>query len=128
MDVLRHVQSRAGMPAGAVQDEHDLLLGSGADGRSKGCEFCLEEGDGDAGGEVEDGPARTDRGGMDEADEVAPLIAMLDRRVLRALAGKGPDLLEDGLQADAVLVQRPRRDHRLRMGSGHITAQLADPL
>lgn len=66
-------------------------------------------------------------GGMDEAHQVEPLIAMLDRRV-RALAGKGPDLLEDGLQADAVLVQRPRLDRRPRMGSGHITAQLADPL
>ena len=38
MDVLRHVQSRAGMPAGTVQDEHDLLLGSGA------CERCQEVG------------------------------------------------------------------------------------
>jgi hypothetical protein len=52
---------------------------------------------------------------MDEAEEVAPVVAVLDRS-----AGpppvEAPDLLEDRFQADAVLVDRPELDARLREG------------
>src|SRR5271165_5668163 len=55
------------------------------------------------------------RGGMDKADQIAPVIAMLDRRN-GALSVKAPDLLQDGLEADAVLIHRPQLD--LRRGKG----------
>jgi hypothetical protein len=69
MDMLRHAQPHAGMPAGAVEHEDDLLGRTGTDGTSKGSELHLKEGNADRRGEMEDGAAG---GGMDEADEVAP--------------------------------------------------------
>jgi hypothetical protein len=35
MDVLGHAQPQARVPAGAIQDEDDLLLGAGADRRGE---------------------------------------------------------------------------------------------
>ena len=46
------------MPAGTVQDEHDLLVGTRADLTGKRISFRLEERDTDRGGEVEDGAPR----------------------------------------------------------------------
>ena len=103
---------RAGVPAGAVQDEHDLLGGAGADRAGEGGELDLEERDLTAGGQVEERPAR---GGLDEADEVAPFEAVLHRRD-RPLPVEAPDLVQDGLQADAVLVGRPELDCGLGVG------------
>ena len=54
---------------------------------------------------------------MHEADEVAPLVAVLHRRD-RAFAAEAPDLLEDGLQPDAMLVDGPELDLRLGEGGG----------
>jgi hypothetical protein len=58
---------------------------------------------------------------MDEADEVAPRIAMLDRseRSSGALAGDGgqsPDLAQEWLESDPVFVNRPQLDGRLGEG------------
>ena len=69
VDVLRHAQAKAGVPAGAVEHEHDLLARAGADHFGEGGELDFEGRDGDAGGEVEE---RTARGRVDEADEVPP--------------------------------------------------------
>src|SRR5215467_14071237 len=68
MDVVRHPQAQAGVPARAVKDEDDLLAWPGADCAGKGGELRLEVGDADAGRQVEDGaPA----GRVDDADDAA---------------------------------------------------------
>jgi hypothetical protein len=54
-------------------------------------------------------------GGMHEANQIAPGIAMLDRGEL-ALTGQRPDLVQDGLQTNAVFVNGPELDARLRKG------------
>jgi hypothetical protein len=91
--VLRHAELRAGVPASAIEDEHDLFGRAGAGCTGKGGQLDLEEGDRDTGGQL---PQRAARGGMDKADEVAPLIAVQHRRD-RAFAVEAPDLLEDRL-------------------------------
>ncbi len=48
---------------------------------------------------------------MDEADEIAPLVAMLDQRD-RPLAVKAPDLVQNRLEANAVLIHGPQLDLR----------------
>ena len=110
--VLGHAKLGTGVPAGAIQHEHDLFGGTGASSTGKGRQLDLEERDGDAGSEM---PPRATRGGMDEADEIAPLIAVLHRRD-RTFSVEAPDLLEDGLQPDAMLVRGPELD--LRSGEG----------
>src|SRR5260370_40539399 len=65
---------------------------------------------------------RAARGGMDEADEVAPFKAVLHRGE-GALAVKTPDVVQDRLEADAVLVDRPQLDGRLWEGRCHVPQQ-----
>ena len=55
---------------------------------------------------MKDGAAR---GGMDEADEIAPLVAVLHGSE-GALAVETPHLVQDRLQPDAVFVDRPELD------------------
>ena len=114
VDVRGHAQSGAGVPAGAVQDEDDLLGRAGADLAGEGGEFGLEERDAHRRGEVEEGAPG---GRLDEADEVAPLVAVLDRGD-RSLPVETPDLLQDRLQPDAVLVGRPELDLGVGEGGG----------
>ena len=52
---------------------------------------------------------------MDKTDQVAPVIAMLHRSN-GALPVKAPDLLQDRLEADAVLIHGPQLHLRLREG------------
>lgn len=52
---------------------------------------------------------------MDEADQVAPLVAVFDGRE-GALAVETPHLVQDGFEANAVLVGGPQFD--LRLGEG----------
>lgn len=79
MDMLGHPPSAAGVPARAIQDQHDLFVRTGANRAGEGHSFGLEERDGDTGGEREDDALR---GGMHKAGEGAPRIAVLvlDRR------------------------------------------------
>src|SRR5260221_11235825 len=58
---------------------------------------------------------RTAGGGMHEADEIAPLEAVLDGRQ-RLHAVQSPGLTHDGLEADPVLVDCPEFDRRSREG------------
>ncbi len=121
MDVLGHAQPQAGMPASTVEDEHDLFGRTGADLACEGGQLSLKELDRYRGGEMEDGAPG---GGMDEADEVAPREAVLDRRE-GTLAVAAPHLMQDRLEANAVLVDRPQLDRRLRKGSRDCTEQWA---
>jgi hypothetical protein len=112
MDMRRDTQLAAGMPPRAIQYQHDLLARAGTDLARKLGQFDLKERNGDTRRQVKDG---TPRGGMDKAHKIAPIVAMLHRRG-RAYAVETPDLLEDRLQPDAVLVDRPELDARLRVG------------
>src|SRR5258708_21244175 len=68
---------------------------------------------------MKDGAAR---GGMDEPDQVAPVIAMLDRRA-RALPIEAPDLVQDGFQANAMLIGGPEFDLGVRKRGRHRAQQ-----
>jgi len=103
VDVLGDAQARTGVPAGAVQDEHDLRVRPGAHRFRELGQFHLEEGDRDARGQMED---RATGGGMDEADDVAPSEAVAHAGD-RTPADGGPDPSQQRLQADTVLVSGP---------------------
>lgn len=77
MDVLGDAQVEAGVPTRAVENQHNLFTRPSAHLAHEGGEFDVEERDADRRGEMEDGAPG---GGMDKTDEIAPLIAMLDRR------------------------------------------------
>lgn len=119
MDVVGDAQPGAAMPARAVQDEHDLLGGAGADRASKGRQLDLEQRNGDGRGEMEHGAPR---GGMHEPDQVAPVEAVLNGGG-GALPVEAPDFVQDGLQADAVLIDAPQLEGGLREGSRYLSQQ-----
>ncbi len=52
---------------------------------------------------------------MHKPDEIPPLVAMLHGRS-RSLAVEAPDFVQDRFQADAVLIDCPELDTRLRVG------------
>jgi hypothetical protein len=110
MDVLRHPQLDTRVPARPVQYQHNLFGGTGADRLGERRQLHLKEGDADRRGQMKDGATR---GRMDKADQLAPLEAMLDRSE-RALAVKAPDLVQEWLEADAMLVDRPDFDLGVR--------------
>src|SRR5258708_24212559 len=103
MNVLWHMEPRAGVPPSAVEDQHNLFARTGTDFFSKRSQFRFKERDRDRGGQVEDGATR---GGVHTTDEVAPLVAVLDRGE-GALAVEAPDLLQDRLQSNPMFVHRP---------------------
>jgi hypothetical protein len=114
VDVLRDAHLNAGVPAGAIQDEDDLLGGASTDLARELGQLDREERDGDACRQMNDGAAR---GRVDKPDEVTPVVAVLDRR-RGTPPVEAPDFLENGLQADAVLVSevdRPALDACLRV-------------
>lgn len=115
MHMVGDAQPHAAVPASPVQDEHNLLGGTRPDLLGEGFQLDFEEGDADGGRQMEDRPTR---GRMDEADQIAPVIAVLHRR-RRALAVETPDFLQDRFQADPVLIDGPEFDTRLRVGGGN---------
>ena len=62
---------------------------------------------------------------MDKTDQVAPVIAVLNRGD-GTLAVKAPDLLQDGLEPDAVLIHGPQFYLRLREGGRYGLDEWAD--
>lgn len=54
---------------------------------------------------------------MDEADEVAPVVTVLDRGE-RLLAVEAPDFVQDRLEPDPVLIHCPQFDGCVGEGSG----------
>jgi len=101
MHMLGHAQPHALVTVGAIQDEDDLFDRTGADLAGKGRQFHLEEWDADRRGQMKDGAPR---GGMDKPHEVAPLEVVLDWCEW-ALPVETPDLVQDRLQSDAMLVR-----------------------
>ena len=108
--MLGHAQPQAGVPAGPIQHEHDLLRRTRADLTGEGGELDFEERDADAGRQVKDRPAR---GGVHKADEIPPGEAVPHWRH-RALPDGSPDAPEEWLQADAVFIGRPHLNARRR--------------
>ena len=109
VDMVGDAQLAAGMPPGAIQDEHDLLVWAGADLARELGQFHFEERNGDTRRQMKAGAPR---GGMHKTDEIPPIVAVLDRSRW-AHAVETPHLLEDRFQPDAVLIDRPELDARL---------------
>lgn len=112
VDMLGGTQLDTAVPAGPIEDQDDLLGGARADLAGEGDEFHLKERDRDRGGQVEDGAAQ---GRVHEADQIAPGVAMLDRRG-RAAAVKTPDFVEDRFETNPMLIDRPEFDLGSREG------------
>jgi hypothetical protein len=110
--MVGHAQFDAGVPAGAVEHQHDLLGGTGSHCSREGGQLDFKERDADAGGQVKDGPPR---GGVHEADQIAPGIPMADQGN-GALADRGPDPAQQRFEADPMLIDGPQFDLRLREG------------
>lgn len=97
--MIRHAQLDARMPSRAIEHQDNLLGGTGQHLASERGQFHFKHGDTDGGRQMTDSPTG---GRMDEADEVAPVVAVLHGRQ-RALAVEAPHFVQEGLQADAVL-------------------------
>ncbi len=101
MEVVGNAQVNAAMPARAVEDQDNLLGGTCSHLLGKRGQFHLKHGNADRGGQMEDRAARS---GMDEADQVAPLVAMLDGGD-GTLTVKTPHFVEDRFEANAVFIR-----------------------
>ncbi len=77
MHVLGHAELAAFVPAGPIQDEHDLLVRAGVDLAGERLQLDLEERDTDGRGQLKDGAPR---GGLHKADQGAPFKAVLHGR------------------------------------------------
>lgn len=104
--MLGHAEFAAGMPASPVEDQHDLFGGPSADLAGELGQFHLKEGEVDRRGQVEN---RTPRGRVNEADEIAPGIAVLHWSH-GTLTNWRPDPPQNRLEADAMLVDGPEFD------------------
>ena len=98
------------MPARPIEDEHDLLAGTGSRLARELGEFDFEERDADRGRQVEDGPTR---GGMDKADQIAPREAVLNNR-RGALPNGCPHPTQQWLEANAMFVRGPQLNAGVR--------------
>jgi len=120
VDVVGDAQAHAGgLPAGAIEHQHDLFGRTSADLAGEGGELHLEERDRDAGRQVEEGATR---GGMDEAHQVAPFEAVLHGGA-GPLANRCPDAPEERFQANAMFVGGPELHLGVGEGRGHRSEQ-----
>jgi hypothetical protein len=123
VDMLGHVHLGTVVPASAVKHEHDLFGRTGADRRGERFKFHREELNVHGCRQV---PHGAPRGGMHKPHQIAPVIPMLDGGD-GALAGQRPDSLEDRLEPDAVLVDRPQLNGRLAESGRNRAQQRAQP-
>lgn len=120
VDVVGHAQFDARVPASAIQHQHDLLVGSGPRLLGESSELDLEDLDTHIRGEVEKGATR---GGMDEADEVAPGEAVLYDGVESRTATRRPDAPEQRFEANSMLVGGPELDPGMGKRGGHLAQE-----
>src|SRR3954466_15904866 len=119
-DALRHDQVRFGVPAGAVEPEHDDAIPSrpGLTGKQRQ-EPCEER----LGHPLRDVPKGLARGRLDEGGGVQPLVPGLTQRDRPRTFGR-PHPPDDRLQPEAVLVGGPDLDRLVRV----LSARLSDGL
>ena len=100
------------MEAGIVEQQHDPLLGSGADRGGEGREQASEQRLGHAVAQV---PDRFAGGGAYKGRDVEPLEAVVTE-CRRALPLGGPHRAQDRLQTEAVLIGAEHLDRHARVG------------
>ena len=115
-DALRHSQVRRGVPAGAVEPQHDDPLPSrpGLTGK-QGQEPCEER----LGDPVRHGPEGLARDRLDEGGDVQPLVPVMAEGD-RPLTFGRPHPPDDWLQPNAVLVRGPDLDRLVRVLGSHL--------
>ena len=121
-DPVRHNQVGRGVPAGAVENEHDDAIPSrpglaGKQGQERGEERL--------GHPVRDVPEGLARGRLHEGGHVQPLVAVVTHRD-RPLTLGGPHPPDDRLQADAVLVRGPDLDRLVRVLGSRVSDGLLE--
>ena len=122
VDVVGHTQALGAVPARPIQHEHDLLAWCWLPTwRAKAASSASKSGMLTDGRQMKDGASR---GGMDEAHQIAPFVAVLHGSE-GTLAVDTPDLVQDGLQANAVFVDRPQLDGGVGEGRRHLAQQRA---
>ena len=114
---------RLGVPAGAVEDEDDDPVASGAGLAGEEREGVLEELLVDAGREVPEALAGCGRDEGGDVEPFEPVMAAGDR----ALAARRPDPAQDRLQSDPVLVGGEDLDCRAGMALGLLGDGLREP-
>jgi len=103
-------EADAGMPAGPIQHEDDLLGGTGSHLTGKLGQLHFKHGNADGGGQMKECASR---GGMDEAHQIPPGKAVLHGGD-GPLANGRPDPPQERFEADAMFVSRPQ----LHLGVG----------
>src|SRR5829696_1081581 len=119
-EALGHDQVRRGVPAGVVEQKHDHALASRPSLAGKQRQQRGEERLGDAVRYVPEGLAG-DR--LDEGGDVQPLVTVVAERD-RPLAFGRPHPSDNRLQPDAVLVNCPDFDRRVRVSLGLLSDSL----
>ena len=112
-NALRNHQIPGDVPAGTVEHQDDVLVGTGADLGGKRRQQRSEQCGVDT---VGDEPHDLAAGGSDEAIKIEPLVAVMAAGG-RTAAARRPDLAQDRFQAEAVFVERPDFDRDCRFGA-----------
>src|SRR4051812_13369198 len=110
-EALRHDQVRRGVPAGAVEPEHDDAIPSRPGLARKQRQQRGKERLGDA---VRHGPEHLAGDRLDEGGHIKPLVAVVTK-CDGPLTLEGPHPPDDRLQADAVLVRGPDLNRFVRV-------------
>ena len=110
-DPIRHDQVGCGVPAGAVEPEHDDAIPSRPGLARKQRQKRREERLGDA---VRDGPEGLAGDRLHEGGDVQPRVPVVAERD-RPLTFGRPDPADDRLQPEAVLIRGPDLDRLVRV-------------
>ena len=110
--MIRDAQTQTRVPAGAIEDEHDLLAGARPRLARKLGQLHFKERDADRRRQMKEGAAG---GGMHKADQIAPREAVLYDRC-GALANRCPEAAQEWFQADPMFVGGPQ--FHLGVGKG----------
>ena len=110
----------AGMPSGAVEYQHNLLVFV----RSHGLSEMLQGHGKDVGIHGwQEQPLGISGGWMDKGIDIEPLVAMLHHHHW-TLPVEDPDPTKDGFESNAVPINGPQFDRRLRCGLLHLLESL----
>src|SRR5262249_37721143 len=100
MHVVRDPQAYAGVPARPVEDQYNLLAGTGPRLAGELRELYFKQADADGRGQMKEGPTR---GRMDKADQIAPREAVLHRGH-GPLPDRCPDAAQQWFEANTMFV------------------------